>query len=58
MLGYLADAISEDLEQGGSAEPIDLGHAPIDALVDVLSAASPDEALERLRQACQRFTEA
>jgi hypothetical protein len=57
MLGYLADAITEDLERGESPEPIDLGHAQIDALADVLFGAGRDEALERLRQACQRFTE-
>jgi hypothetical protein len=57
MLGYLADAITEDLEQGESPEPIDLGHAQIDALVDILFGAGRDEALERLRQACERFTQ-
>jgi hypothetical protein len=57
MLGYVADAISEDIERGECPEPIDLGHHQIDALVDILFSASTDEPLERLRQACQRFTE-
>jgi hypothetical protein len=46
MLGYLADAISEDLEQSGSPEPIDLGHAQIEALADILFAASPGRGAE------------
>jgi hypothetical protein len=52
--GYLADAITEDLELGKSPEPLDLGHEQIEALVDILFGARPDEPLQRLRQACQR----
>jgi hypothetical protein len=54
-LGYLADAISEDLEHGESPEPLDLGHEQIEVLVEVLFGAILDEPLQRLRNACQRF---
>jgi hypothetical protein len=54
-LGYLADAISEDLEHGESPEPLDLGHEQIEALVEILSGAILDKPLQRLRNACQRF---
>jgi hypothetical protein len=56
-LGYLADAISEDLEHSESPEPLDLGHEQIEALVEVLFGAILDEPLQRLREACQRFAE-
>jgi hypothetical protein len=56
-LGYLVDAISEDLEHGESPEPLDLGHEQIEALVEVLFGAILDEPLQRLRGACQRFAE-
>jgi hypothetical protein len=57
MLGYLADAISEDIEPGESPEPLDLGHEQIVALVEILLGAILDEPLQRLREACQRFAE-
>jgi hypothetical protein len=56
-LGYLADAISEDLEHGESPEPLDLGHEQIEALVEILFGAILDEPLQRLCEACQRFAE-
>jgi hypothetical protein len=56
-LGYLADAISEDLEHGESPEPLDLGHEQIEALVEILFGTIRDEPLQRLREACQRFAE-
>jgi hypothetical protein len=56
-LGYLADAIGEDLEHGESPEPLDLGHEQIEALVEILFGAILDEPLPRLREACQRFAE-
>jgi hypothetical protein len=56
-LGYLAEAVNEDLEHGESPEPLDLGHEQIEALVEILSGAIPDEPLQRLREACQRFAE-
>jgi hypothetical protein len=56
-LSYLADAITEDLEQGESPEPLDLSHRQIEALAEILVGASPDEPRERLRQACQRFAQ-
>jgi hypothetical protein len=56
-LGYLADAISEDLEHGKSPEPLDLGHEQVEALVKILFGAILDEPLQRLRGACQRFAE-
>jgi hypothetical protein len=56
-LGYLADAITEDLELGECPEPLDLGHQQIEELIDVLSGARADEPLRRLRQACRRFAE-
>jgi hypothetical protein len=39
-LGYLADAISEDLEHGESPEPLDLGHEQVEALGEISSARS------------------
>ncbi len=56
-LGYLADAISEDLGHGESPEPLDLGHEQIQAVVEVLAGAILDEPLQHLREACQRFAE-
>jgi hypothetical protein len=50
-LGYLADAIAEDLDLGECSEPLDLGHKQIEELIDILISASPDEPLQRLRQA-------
>jgi hypothetical protein len=54
-LGYLADAITEDLELGECPEPLDLGHQQIERLDEILFGASSDEPLQWLRQACQRF---
>jgi hypothetical protein len=54
-LGYLADAIAEDLENGESPGPFDLGHEQIEGLVDVLFGVILDGPLQRLQQACSRF---
>jgi hypothetical protein len=54
-LGYVADAISEDIELGECPEPLDLGHEQIERLVDILFGVILDEPLERLHQACRRF---
>jgi hypothetical protein len=56
-LGYLADAIAEDLENGESPGPLDLGHEQIEGLVDVLFGVILDEPLLRLREACHRVAE-
>jgi hypothetical protein len=57
-LGYLADAISEDLEHGESPEPLDLGHEQIEALVEILLRRDPGQAATASAQRLPTFCSA